>query len=153
MDWFSRHFLKAALLWLGCGVVVGLAMAVRPAWLAYRPVHTHLNLLGFVAMTIFGVAYHVIPRFAGHPLHSPSLAGWHWYLANLGLVLLLAGFALIGTTGPAARYLTITGGSISALSAFLFIYNMWRTLDGRRRPSSPGASGLRPLTVVEPPTR
>ena len=150
MDWYSRRFLKAALVWLGCGVLVGLAMAVRPAWLAYRPVHTHLNLLGFVAMTIFGVAYHVIPRFAGHPLHSPGMAGWHWYLANAGLVLLLTGFSLIGVAGPLPRGLMILGGSVSAVAAFLFIYNMWRTLDGRRRPT-PG--GMRPLSVVEPPTR
>ena len=150
MDWYSRRFLKAALVWLGCGVVVGVAMAVRPAWLAYRPVHTHLNLLGFVAMTIFGVAYHVIPRFAGHPLHSPGLAGWHWWLANVGLALLVGGFSLIGVTGALPRWVLILGGSVSAVAAFLFIYNMWRTLDGRRRPTP---AGMRPLSVVEPPTR
>lgn len=150
MDWYSRRFLKAALVWLGCGVVVGVAMTVRPAWLAYRPVHTHLNLLGFVAMTIFGVAYHVIPRFAGHPLHSPGLAGWHWWLANVGLALLVGGFSLIGVTGTLPRWVIIVGGSVSAVAAFLFIYNMWRTLDGRRRPTP---AGMRPLSVVEPPTR
>jgi cbb3-type cytochrome oxidase subunit 1 len=149
MDWYSRRFLKAALVWLGFGVVVGVAMTVRPAWLAYRPVHTHLNLLGFVSMTIFGVAYHVIPRFAGHPLHSPGLAGWHWWLANAGLALLVTGFSLVGVAGALPRWVMILGGSVSAVAAFLFIYNMWRTLDGRRRP----APGQRPLSVVEPPTR
>jgi cbb3-type cytochrome oxidase subunit 1 len=53
------------------------AMAVHPAWAVYRTAHLHMNLLGFVAMMIFGVAYHVIPRFTGHSLHSRRLAAVH----------------------------------------------------------------------------
>jgi len=30
----------------------------------WRLAHTHLNLAGFVIMFIFGIAYHVLPRFA-----------------------------------------------------------------------------------------
>ena len=48
-------------------------MAVRPAWAVYRPAHVHMLLLGFVTMMIYGVAYHVVPRFAGFPLHGLTL--------------------------------------------------------------------------------
>ena len=93
MEWFVKAFLKASLAWLGAGVALGLAMAVHPLWTVYRAVHLHMNLLGFVAMMIFGVAYHVIPRFTGHPLYSRRLAMVHWWTANFGLALFSIGLA------------------------------------------------------------
>ncbi|HEU4829720.1 MAG TPA: hypothetical protein VFT04_11060 [Gemmatimonadales bacterium] len=74
MDRFVRAFLRASLAWLGLGVTLGVARAVHPAWIAYRPAHLHMNLLGFVTMMIFGVALHVIPQFTGRPLHTVGLA-------------------------------------------------------------------------------
>jgi cbb3-type cytochrome oxidase subunit 1 len=129
MDWFVRAFLKSALAWLGVGVSLGVAMAVRPGWVIYRPAHMHANLLGFVAMMIFGVAYHVIPRFTGHPLHRPRLAAAHWWLANLGLAGMVAGFIARPHAGGAGIVLGL-GGALAATGAYLFIYNLWRTIDG-----------------------
>ena len=85
MDWFVKAFLKASVSWLAMGVTLGVAMGIKPAWSIYRTAHLHMLLLGFVAMMIFGVAYHVIPRFTGHALHSRTVAGWHWWLSNVGL--------------------------------------------------------------------
>jgi cbb3-type cytochrome oxidase subunit 1 len=130
MEWFVRAFMKSSLVWLGFGVTLGLAMAVHPAWLIYRPAHLHMNLLGFVTMMIFGVAYHVLPRFSGHPLHSRRLAGLHWGIANLGLTTMVAGFVLAPRSGVWAIPLLAAGGMLSATGAYLFIFNMWRTIDG-----------------------
>ena len=94
MDWFVRAFLKAGLAWLVLGVTLGVAMAVEPTWAVYRTAHMHMNFLGFVTMTIYGVAYHVIPRFSGSPLKYRQLAGWHWWISNTGLALMVAGFVL-----------------------------------------------------------
>ena len=148
MDWFSLRFLKAGLAWLGLGVLFGLAMTVYPRWVVFRPVHAHLNLLGFVAMIISGVAYHVIPRFTGHPLHSPRLAGAHWWLANIGLVVLTGGFLLSLRYGPRFAPITITGSTLSTLAAWAFIYNMWRTIEGRRQVPPP-ATPARRLNVID----
>lgn len=131
MEWFSKAFLKSSLVWLGLGVTLGVAMAVHPAWIVYRPAHMHMNLLGFVAMMIFGVAYHVIPRFTGNPLHSRRLSGVHWWIANAGLTLMVTGFGLGPRIGSAAVPVLATGGVLSALGAYTFIYNVWRTIDGR----------------------
>ena len=71
MEPFVRNFIRASLVWLGLGVSLGVAMVIVPQYaLVYRPAHMHANLLGFVSMMIFGVAYHVLPRFVGRPLHS-----------------------------------------------------------------------------------
>ncbi len=130
MDWFVRRFVKASLVWFALGMSLGVFMTVRPALIVYRPAHVHMNLLGFVSMTIFGVAYHVIPRFTGHPLHSRRLAGAHWWLSNAGLALLVAGFALTVSFRNEIRLVLIAGGVLSAAGGAAFIVNLWRTIDG-----------------------
>ena len=121
MDPSVRRFIRASLLWLGIGVLLGLAMALRPAWAGFRPAHFHATLLGFVSMMIFGVAYHVIPRFTGHPLHSRALAATHLWVANLGLAGMVGGFILRIYAYPAGSALLRAGGLLSTAGAFFFI--------------------------------
>lgn len=131
MDWYVRNFIKASLVWLALGVTLGVAMAAVPAWVVYRPAHLHMNLLGFVTMMIFGVAYHVIPRFSGNPLHSPRLATWHWWISNAGLTAMAIGFMLRPHIGSRATAVLAGGGVLSALGAYAFVYGIWRTVDGQ----------------------
>jgi cbb3-type cytochrome oxidase subunit 1 len=136
MEPFVRRFIRAALVWLGVGVLLGLSMAFWPGRaLAWRPAHVHANLLGFVSMMIFGVAYHVIPRFTGHPLHSRRVAGVHLWVANGGLALLVVGWIGRVWWGAAGQGLVHAGALVSAAGAGLFIWNLWRTLDGRPMPA------------------
>jgi cbb3-type cytochrome oxidase subunit 1 len=114
-------------------------MAVHPAWVVYRTAHLHMALLGFVAMMIFGVAYHVIPRFTGNPLHSRRLAAAHWWLANSGLLTLVIGFLGRPQWGARAVPVMAAGGALAAVGAYLFAYNLWRTLDAVRAPVAGGA--------------
>ncbi len=132
MEWFVKAFLKASIAWLAAGVTLGVAMAVYPQFIIYRPAHVHMNLLGFVTMMIYGVAYHVIPRFTGHQLHSRRTAYAQWWLANVGLLLMVIGFCLVPHGFPAARYALGTGGVLAALGAYCFVYNIWLTIDGNK---------------------
>ena len=150
MDWFAKAFLKASLAWLGLGVTLGLAMAVHPPWTGWRTAHMHMNLLGFVTMMIYGVAYHVVPRFTGHPLRMPRLAGAHWWISNVGLALFALGLGLRGHGIAGAGPLVAVGGLLSALGAYAFVVNIWRTLDGPVRPPvvPPSAPSARRMPVV-----
>lgn len=130
MDWFVKAFLKASLGWLAAGVTLGVAMAARPAWTVYRPAHLHMTMLGFVAMMIFGVAYHVVPRFTGHALHSRRLAGAQWWASNTGLLLMVVGFVLRADGVSAGTPVLAAGGTLGALGAYAFAYGLWRTIDG-----------------------
>jgi cbb3-type cytochrome oxidase subunit 1 len=132
MDPFVRRFIRASLLWLGVGVLLGLWMALDARWLALRPAHMHATLLGFVSMMIFGVAYHVIPRFTGHPLHSRRLPAVHLWVSNLGLGGMVAGFVLRLWQAQPGAVLLGAGALLSAAGAGLFIFNLWRTLDEPR---------------------
>jgi cbb3-type cytochrome oxidase subunit 1 len=146
MDPFVRRFIRASLLWLGTGVLLGLTMALDGRWLALRPAHMHAVLLGFVSMMIFGVAYYVIPRFTGHPLHAPRLAALHLWVANLGLAGMVGGFVLRLWAPGAGTPLLGAGAVLSAAGAFLFIYNLWRTME----PPRPSARALPTLRTAAP---
>ena len=151
MTWFVKAFLKASLAWLALGVSAGVAMAVHPVWTVYRLAHVHVLLLGFVAMMIFGVAYHVIPRFVGFPLHRPALAGAHWWLANVGLLFTAGGFVVRVLAPTVGTVVLATGGALSAIGAYVFVYLMWRTIDG---PAQMRAAAERAARAVERgPTR
>lgn len=151
MDRAVVLFLKASLAWLSVGVTLGLGMALHPPLLVHRSAHIHLLVLGFVTGMIFGVGYHVFPRFAGRPLHRPGLVMPHWWLANLGVAGMAVGFVLRAAGAALAPVILGAGGASAALGAYLFVYNAWRTLgavpaaprvapSGRRR-SLPVAQG------------
>lgn len=133
MDWFAKVFIRASLVWFILGITLGLAMAIHPPWVVYRPAHAHMNLVGFVVMMIFGVGYQILPRFFGHPIHSRGLAVAHVWLANLGLAGMVAGFFLAPNVGEKSIPVTATGGILWALGAYGFVYNMWRTFDAAER--------------------
>ena len=128
MESFVRRFIRASLIWLGIGVSLGIWMIFDPSALAYRAAHMHANLLGFVSMMIFGVAYHIMPRFTGRPLASPRAATLHLIAANAGLALMVLGFMLRFHFAAAGAILLRTGGIAAALGVALFISNIWRTL-------------------------
>jgi cbb3-type cytochrome oxidase subunit 1 len=122
-------FVRASLAWLVAGVTLGLGMALAPSLIAYRAAHIHMLLLGFVTGMIFGVGYHVFPRFAARALHNPRLVMPHWWLANIGVGAMAAGFVLRAEGAAGAAALLGGGGSAAAAGAYLFAYNVWRTLN------------------------
>lgn len=147
MDRYVVRFLRASMLWLCAGVSLGVAMAVHSAWTIYRTAHLHMLLLGFVMMMIAGVAYHVLPRFVGASLYSPRLASVHFAVANIGLALLVGGFIVRFHVMALASVMLACGGALAALGAFMFAWNLWRTLDrAALLPSQLPVS--RPLRVV-----
>ena len=111
------------------GVTLGVLFFIIPETRVLSTVHAHLNLVGFITFTIFGIAYHILPRFRGRPLYSEKLAWWQFWLANIGLVGLLVFLSLgayvsfVGLTVLQAVF-----GATLALSIYLFVYNMLRTL-------------------------
>jgi cbb3-type cytochrome oxidase subunit 1 len=130
MDVFVRRFIRASLAWLLVGVTLGAGMVMWPyRMLPYRPAHVHANLLGFVSMMIFGVAYHVLPRFAGRGLHSNKMAQIHFVVANAGLALMVAGFLLRVTWALVGNPCLALGGVLSTAGAVLFVFNIWKTLE------------------------
>jgi cytochrome c oxidase cbb3-type subunit 1 len=153
-----RWFIRSSLVWLLLGVSLGFLLALFPARLALlRPAHLHMNLLGFMSMMIFGVAYHILPRFTGVPVRSQRLMGINLLLSNLGLGVLVLGWAIRplapGAPIPAAPALLAVGGVFAAAGAVSFVVNVWGMLSERPgTPANAGAGGL-PCGGTRPPSQ
>ncbi|NJD32138.1 MAG: hypothetical protein FIB04_09650 [Gammaproteobacteria bacterium] len=124
----NRWFIVAALLYALSGATLGLAWLAWPGrlpGLALRA-HAHLMLVGFVGMMIFGIGLHVLPRFTGRALYSDRLADANFWLANMGLPVLVFGW--LDGLPAAAR----TGGLLLWAGFVAFAVNVLGTV----RPSA-----------------
>lgn len=93
----SRSFLLMGSLYLLVGILLGMYMGGSGDH-ALASVHAHINLLGFTLMTMFGLAYHVMPALA-----RGTLAKAHFWLHQVGaFVMLVALFLLLGGKVAAA---------------------------------------------------
>ena len=131
MDKFVKGFIVMSVVYLGIAALLGIVMLAHPNLMALKFVHSHLNMLGWVSMMIFGVGYHILPRFMGRPLYSNKIGEAQFYLANISLVAML-GFYTLNTFYPGNLYqlLTVASGVVQTVSLFLFFYNMLMTLLG-----------------------
>lgn len=80
-------------------------------------------------MMIYGVGYHVLPRFSGRPLKYPKMGEVQFWTANIGLIGMLFFYGL-GVYNPVRMYtaLAVIFGAVELLSVALFFYNMLATL-------------------------
>lgn len=125
------RFLKVGMAYFLLGSLLGTLLAVpvtrdilyRAPGAQWRLAHTHLNLAGFVIMIIFGIAYHILPRFAGKPLHSDAWASAHFWIAALAT----AGMA-VGFLAPAAAVLLWAGSVAQFAGIVLGVVNLWITI-------------------------
>ena len=71
-------------------------------------------------MMIFGVGYHILPRFSGTPLAYPKVGNIQFYVANIGLVGLVCFAQYIRSAEIFA--------SLQVISVGLFVFNIWMSL-------------------------
>jgi len=111
--------------------------------------HTHINLLGWVEMAIFGAIYYVIPRLVKKPIYSMALVKWHFWVHNFGLIGMVVFFTAAGVTGGIAgethsldqveamvKPLLATMGLFGTLvltANFIWAYNLFKTCAGWRK--------------------
>ncbi len=130
MSKITVWFLRMAMSYFVVAASMGVLMLAWPWWTrTYIPGHAHLNLLGWISMMIYGVAYHIMPRFGGRPLYSSKLAWIHFYLANIGLIGMVLFFGFVGH-GKRGIYeqLLLYSAIIELISIAIFVYNMMRTI-------------------------
>ena len=66
-------FLLLAVLCLLVGLMMGIGMGVAHDF-QFAPVHAHLNLVGFVSLSVFGLTYKLYPALQRSRLALPHLA-------------------------------------------------------------------------------
>ncbi len=71
-------------------------------------------------LLIYGMGYHVLPRFAGHPLRWPRLAELQSWFAIGGVALVSMGWPGWYAVWPGAHVRLVGGGALQFLAAWLF---------------------------------
>jgi len=120
----SRLALTTALFWFIAANLVGLLLGLGVLPYNWRPAHAHMQLLGFVALMIYGVAYHALPRFRGVVFRRPGLALFQVGLANLGLLGMVLAWGLGLGTGiwGAFAALSLAAGLLFTLLALEILW-------------------------------
>ena len=85
----SNNFLRLGVLSAVVGMSLGVWMGANQDFVL-RPVHAHINLLGFASMMLFGLFYRAFPAAA---------SGWlpqaHFVLSVLGFLILMPSLTLL----------------------------------------------------------
>jgi hypothetical protein len=158
MDRYTKAFVAISLLWFALAAALGGWMATTnaPEWAYFG--HVHFNLLGFMAMMIYGVGYFILPRFNARPLAWPGWVPVQFWVSNIGLVGLVATFP----ERPSAGFLLFAG--LSAAGAVMFALNLGVTVLGRApaeqdeavphaspAPQAPAATSAAAAVAATPP--
>jgi len=129
MDRFVKNFIIVSIVYLGISSILGVCMLANQSLMSLKFVHSHLNMLGWVSMMIYGVGYHVLPRFSGRPLKYPKMGELQFWAANIGLIGMLVFYTLnIFTPTKTFNSISIAFGGLEVFSIALFFYNMLATL-------------------------
>lgn len=134
VDRWASYFTQAATFYFVIACSLGGYISLSASGWSYLKVHFHLNLVGWVTMMIYGVAYHIFPRFSSKDLKSGSLVGKNFILANLGIILMTVSmiYAEKGDNELAAYYMLIFAGFIEGLSGVVFVYNIMPTINSAK---------------------
>jgi hypothetical protein len=121
MKKIERWWVLTGLLFLLVGMGLGLKMAVARDY-GMHGLHAHLNLLGFVVMTLFGLCYRQWPR-----MQEGVLASVHYWLHTITVAvaltlfyLVLSNFDLAPRLGPVMDLLLM--GTYAGVFLFTYLF-------------------------------
>jgi len=105
------------------GMMWGIQMSITEDH-TLAPAHAHLNLIGFVVMSLYGTFYALSPT-AG----KSRLAAFHYGLATLAVIVMVPGIAM--AISGKSLILAKTGSILALLSMSLFLFMVLRHGIGR----------------------
>ena len=85
----ARRCLQLALLYLLIGIALGIGMGATQNF-TLKPVHAHVNLLGWTTLALAGLAYGVFPVLA-----ESKLARVQFWLHNMSLPVMMIALTLL----------------------------------------------------------
>src|SRR5260370_42267385 len=104
------------MLLLLAGMIWGLQMAITDDHSAF-PAHAHLNLLGFVALFLFGIFYRLNPTVESNRLAIPQVLIW-----IVSTVVMAIGVGLVHAGHPAGDPRAAVGSFAIFADATLFTW-------------------------------
>ena len=132
MDKEVVWFIRQSIVYFLLGTLLGVIFLFFPDAASQDRIslHVHMNLIGWMSMMIFGVGYHILPRFSGRPIFSRKMMTLQFRLASAGMFGMTAGWLLRSFAVPGGNGILIAFGTLMYVSIILFVYNMLRTVKG-----------------------
>jgi len=124
-------YLRMSIIYFLVGAIIGVSMLLWPSESGYyATTHAHLNLLGFMSMMIYGVGYHILPRFSGRNIHSHGVMKMQFWIANAGLIGMAISWpvALRSIDSSLPEVILIVSALLSLLAVVLFAFNILKTI-------------------------
>ena len=136
-------FLKASLIYFIIGVTMGAIMTIGPIYdfvvlsKLFERAHAHINLIGWVSLSIIGFIYYLILGNLGKPLYSERLGNMGFWLINIGIctefvALLVGGYAQVSSF-QAGNYvimmLIVIFAFVMMIGVYFSVYNIYKTLN------------------------
>jgi hypothetical protein len=123
-------WIKIAVVYLLLGVTLGIFMGTSQNF-TLRPVHAHVNLLGWTTLALAGLIYSVFPQ-AG----ESKLAKAHFWLMNLSLPVMMGALALL-VSGKTAVVPVLAASEMAAAAAIVaFALNVFLNLGTGAAPAA-----------------
>ena len=123
-------YLRMSVMYFIVGAFLGILMVLLPGETNYfRSSHVHVNLLGFMSMMIYGVGYHILPKFSGRNIYSPTIMHVQFWTGNAGLIGMVAGWLFFaGSTSNNTELMLAISSLLAVVSVLLFAFNILKTI-------------------------
>ncbi len=116
----SNNFLRFGVLALICGVSLGAWMGANENF-TLRPVHAHINLIGWASMMLYGLFYRAFPDAA---------RGWmaltQFYVGVIGFILMMTGLTAMLLNNTTLLPALMAGELMTLASILLFAVILFR---------------------------
>ena len=116
----SYKFLLAAAAYGLFGMLLGMVMGAKQDF-TLAAVHAHNNLLGWVALTMYGLTYNAFPS-----MNNGKVGHYQFYIANIGLFLMIPSLAMLLKGNTSVELPLVLGEVCTVLSLVLFMTNLWK---------------------------
>lgn len=116
----GNRFLRIAVVYFIAGVLLGIVMAAHQEF-TLRPVHAHINLLGWVSLALFGLFYRSQPAAA-----ESRLARVHFWLYNLALPVQMTMLVLFLRGNASVEPVLAVASIAMAVAVLCFAINLWK---------------------------
>ena len=116
----GNRFLRLAVVYAVLGVSLGIVMAASHDY-TLRPVHAHLNLLGWASMALFGLWYRSAPAAA-----ETRLAKLHFWLHNIALPIQMGTLAMFVSGNIAVEPVLALASVVIGIGLVCFAINLWK---------------------------
>lgn len=116
------NFLKISVVYFIIGIGFGIFMSISHKF-DYASAHAHINLLGWASFALAGLIYYLFPSLAEN-----VLAKLHFWLANIGLPIMIISLLVYIAGNSSAETFIAIGSIILTLGILSFVINVLKNL-------------------------